>query len=446
MIASLIGGVRDRRHQAGEESTKEDVRVEKVKLGIVGCGGMGRRHLAGIAELGRTDHNNVMLAAVCDLDHRRADALADEAHALFGTRPQVFTDVARMAAEVDGLEAADCTADTAAHHRISTTLLDLGLHTMCEKPLALTVRGCNMVMDAAQRNGKVFSVAENFRRDPINRLVRALLDDGAIGARQFIMETTVTGRNHIFITPWRHMKFSGALTLDAGVHNADILQYYFGDPASAYGQTRQFEGIRVKNNAAGPGGFWEAWADDVPETIRPTGEDAMFGMINFANGAVGQWVFHYAGHGMPFHHRMVFGSRGSIAAPGDRNGNPVRLVLDDGTDVSDERVLDYAPNYRLSPVAAEVFGGDRVWTYNFDFVTTDRKIIALEYHEFAECIRLGTQPEVDGAVAKRAIALVYALFESHLAGRPVTIEEIESGAVDAYQREIDEHIGVLGSV
>ncbi len=417
--------------------------MEKVKLAIAGCGGMGRRNLAGIAELRRTDHNNVMLAAVCDLDRRKAEALADEAHGLLSTRPQVFTDVARMAAEVDALEAAVCTADTAAHHRVSTTLLDLRLHTMCEKPLALTIRGCNLVMDAAQRSGKVFSVAENFRRDPINRLVRALLDDGAIGTRQFIMETTVTGRNHMFITPWRHMKLSGALTLDAGVHNADILQYYLGDPTSAYGLTRQFERTRVKSNAAGPGGFWGAWADEVPETIRPTGEDAMFGIINFPNHAVGQWVFHYAGHGMPFHHRMVFGSRGSIAAPGDRNGNPVRLVLDDGTDVSDERVLDYAPNYRLSPVAAEVFGGDRVWAYDSDFVTTDRKIIALEYHEFAECIRLGTQPEVHGAVAKRAIALVYALFESHLAGRPVTIDEVESGAVDAYQREIDEHIGVL---
>ena len=41
------------------------------------------------------------------------------------------------------------------------------------------------------------------------------------------------------------------------------------------------------------------------------------------------------------------------------------------------------------------------------------------------------------------MALVYALFESQLAGRPVTIAEVESGAVDAYQREIDEHLGLV---
>jgi len=53
-------------------------------------------------------------------------------------------------------------------------------------------------------------------------------------------------------------------------------------------------------------------------------------------------------------------------------GKPIRLVLDDGTDVVDERILDHAPGYRLDPAAARLFGGDRPWTYDFDFVTTDR--------------------------------------------------------------------------
>ncbi len=416
---------------------------ERVRVAIVGCGGMGRRHLAGMAELAKTEHNNVTLAAVCDLDASRAESLAEEAAVLLGTRPVVHTDIATMAKEAEALDAAVCTADTGAHHRVATALLDNGLHTMCEKPLALTIRGCDLVMEAASRNGKILSVAENFRRDPINRLVRALLDDGAIGDRQFVMETSVWGRNQLFITPWRHMKLSGALTLDAGVHNADILQFYFGDAASAFGRTRLFEKTRIKGEGAGPGGFWESWVDDFPTTIEPTGEDAMFGMIEFANGAVGQWTFHSAGHGLPFHHRMVFGTTGSIAAPGDRNGKPVRLTLDDGTDIADERILDYAPGYRLSPVASALFGGDRIWSYDFDFVTTDRKIVALEYHELAESIRTGTPPEVDGGVAKRAIALVYSLFESQAAGRPVTIEEVETGEVDAYQREIDEHLGLV---
>jgi predicted dehydrogenase len=429
-----------RRHFARKEGA---LMTEPVRLAIVGCGGMGRRHLAGLAELVRADPAIVELVAVCDLNERNAQDLADEAQAYLGRRPAVFTDAARMTRETDGLEAADCTTDTGSHHRVAVDLLDLGLHTLCEKPLALTIRGCNAVLAAAERNGKVLSVAENYRRDPINRLIRALLDDGAIGDRQFIMEIGVRGRDTLFITPWRHQKLTGTLTLDAGVHSADILQYYFGDPASAFGQVRLYEKTRVSRNTAGPGRWYEKWAANVPPTIEATGEDAMFGLITFANGTLGQWTDHYAGHGEPFNSRLVYGTRGSITAPGDRNGRPVRLTLDDGTDVADEGILDYAPSYRLDAVGATLFGSERPWTYSYDFVTTDSKIIALEYAEFAHCIRTGTQPEVDGIVGRRAVALVYALFESAAAGRPVTIAEVESVAVDAYQREIDEHLGLV---
>lgn len=418
--------------------------MEPVRLAIVGCGGMGRRHLAALGELARAGERSVDLVAVCDLNGQNASELATEAEALLGRRPAHFTDAAKMVREVDGLEAAGCTTDTASHHRVASGLLALGLHTLCEKPLALTVRGCRQVMAAAEQSGKLLSIAENYRRDPINRLVRALLDDGAIGDRQFIMETAVRGRDDLAITPWRHQKLMGAITLDAGVHNADILQYYFGDAASAFGQTRLYERTRHVRNTAGPGGFYEKWAGNLPPSIEATGEDAMFGLITFENGALGQWVDHYAGHGEPFGHRMIFGTRGSIAAPGDRNGRPVRLVLDDGTDIADGRILDFAPGYRLDPVAASLFGSDRPWTYQFDFATTDRKLVALEYAELASCIRMGTTPEVDGAVALRAVALVYALFESQIAGRPITIAEVESGGVDAYQREIDQHHGLLG--
>ena len=417
--------------------------AERVKLAIVGCGGMGRRHLAGLAELARSDHNNVELVAVCDLNRQNAEDLADEAEQLMGANVQVFGDAAQMVREVEGLQAADCTTDTGSHHKAATGLLDLGLHTMCEKPLALTIRGCDQIIDASRRSGKILSVAENYRRDPINRLARALMDDKAIGERQFIMETAIRGKDDLFITPWRHQKLSGTLTLDSGVHYADILQYYFGDAATVYGKVRLYEKTRVVRRTAGPGGFYEKWAANLPPTVEATGEDAMCGMITFENGTLGQWTDHYAGHGETMSHRMVYGTRGSLACPGDRNGRPIRLMLDDGVAIDDERILDYAPSYRLDPAAAALFGGERVWTYDYDFPTTDRKLLALEYQEFAECIRNGTQPEVTGEVAKRAVALVYALFESDRTGRPVTIAEIESVAIDDYQREIDEYLGLV---
>ena len=46
-------------------------------------------------------------------------------------------------------------------------------------PLALTMRGCNQILDTQQRTGRLISVAENFRRDPLCRLTKALIDAGA---------------------------------------------------------------------------------------------------------------------------------------------------------------------------------------------------------------------------------------------------------------------------
>ncbi len=417
--------------------------MERVPIALIGCGGMGRRHLTGLAALARSDFNNVRLVAVCDLNPRNAEDLAEEAAALLGERPRVFTDLETMVRVVDGLAGASVTTDTGSHHRVAAACLEAGLHTMVEKPLAITIRGCDLVLRAARQSGRILSVAENYRRDPINRLARALLVDGAIGQPQLIIETSIGGGNTLFITPWRHNKYTGALTLDAGVHHADLLMYYLGPVREVYGEARLYERYRYKRDTGGPGGFYAKWADQVPAVVEATGEDALFAYLRYENGVIGQWVFHHAGHGRPLHQRLIYGSQGCLELPGDRNGRPIVLYRADGSRIADERILDYAPSYRLNPLAAQLFGGERVWTYTFPFPETDAKILALEYHEFGECLRTGQPPEVTGEVGKRAVALVYAAFESGLAGRAVTLAEVESGALDLYQRAIDAHHGLV---
>ncbi len=325
---------------------------------------------------------------------------------------------------------------------MATECLDLGLHVQCEKPLALTIRGCRQVIAAAERAGRVLSVAENYRRDPINRLVKALLSDGAIGTPRLMVETGIGGGNRIVITPWRHQKRSGTIVLDAGVHNADILQYYLGPVREVYGEAKIFEKIRYRGNTSGPGGFYEKWAAAMPEQVEATGEDTLFGYLKFAGGATGQWLDTHAGHGQGRHDRSLWGSEGSLAAPGDRNGRPIKLYRE-GREITGDAVLEFAPSYRLEPAAAALFGGERVAGYDFPFPVTDRKILALEYYEFAECIQGRRQPEVTGEVALRDVALIYAIIESSVAGRAVTLEEVVTSQVDAYQRELDEALGLV---
>jgi predicted dehydrogenase len=414
-----------------------------IKYAAVGCGGMGRRHLRGFARLAKSPLCNLELAAVCDLNQENANFMADEAAELLGTRPAVFSDIAEMARAIPDLQAADVTTDAGSHHTVATACLEAGLNVLCEKPLAVTIRGCNMAIDAASRKGLVLSVAENFRRDPINRLIKALIDDGAIGTPRLMIENVVGGGDNIIITPWRHMKNTGTITLDVGVHNADIMRYYLGDFRSVYGESRLHEKVRKNTASAGPGGFYARWSANFPDTIEPTGEDAHYAHISFENGAVGQWIQDHAGHGKRLASRLVYGSKGSLECPGDRNGRPVKLHLDDGTVIDDERILEHAPSYKLNPLAAELWGDERPWTYTMDFNETDSRILALEYYELGECIRTGDQPEVSGEEGRADVALVYAPFESGRLGRPVTLDEMITATADVYQREIDQHLGLV---
>ena len=126
----------------------------------------------------------------------------------------------------------------------------------------------------------------------------------------------------------------------------------------------------------------------MPDTIEPTGDDAMYAHITFENGAIGQWIDDHAGHGLRRDGRAGLRlARLASTVHGNRNGRPItaapgRRHRRSTTSAS----WTTRPSYRLDPLAAELFGGERVWTYDFAFNETDARMIALEYHELGECI------------------------------------------------------------
>jgi predicted dehydrogenase len=238
------------------------------------------------------------------------------------------------------------------------------------------------------------------------------------------------------------MKHTGTIAVDAGVHYADIVRFYLGEVRTIYGEARIQEKIRYNTGSAGPGGFYARWSSDFPDQIEPTGEDALYAQLVFDSGAIGHWIDDNAGHGLPTRVRHVYGSAGSLECPGDRNGKPNVVHLDDGTRIADAAILELAPGYSLDPLAAELFGGERVWTYSLEFNDTDGRLLALEYYELGACVSSGTAPEMTLEEGRRDLALTYAPFESGLLGRPVTLDEVLSGAASAYQTELDARLGL----
>ncbi len=412
--------------------------MERVPFAIIGCGGMGGRHLLGLKELADAGSSNLELVAVCDLRRDNADHLAQQAAHLLGSRPEVYQDLATMHAEVGELQFVDITAEATAHHPLAVAAFELGLHVLCEKPMGLTARACNRILEAQRQSGRLLSVAENYRRDPMGRLTRALLDAGAVGEPRLFLDVSAGSGNTIVITPWRHLKGRGGMLLDGGAHNADLMLYYLGDVSEVYARTALWETTRHKPPArARVASFYDRWQTEMPDSIEATAEDTLSAVVSFQSGAFGNWTQSYAAHGRSFGHKVIYGSQGSLVPGGTRNGVSPVLARAGADDASGTALLESAPDYHLDEVTARLFGGDRLTSYELPFPAADRKLLALELHEMGTCVLSGSTPEVDGLVGRRAVALCYATFESGVLGRPVTLDDVEAEAAGSYEAEIN---------
>ena len=421
--------------------------MAKIPLAIVGCGGMGHRHLYGLAELHNAGLSPFELVGACDPVRANAESLADDAEERLGTRPQVVESMEEL--EALGVVAVDITTTPRFHHTVAEEAIARGWHAMIEKPVGLTVRASNRIQEAAERSDSIVSVAENYRRDPMNRLGKALLDAGVIGSPRLMIHNTMGGGSNMTITVWRHQKNQSGVLLDVGVHFSDILEFYLGPVRTVYAQSRLHEPIRY-NPAAGqagrsssnPAGVYGKWQNQMPAQFEATAEDASYATLLFESGAVGQFIEDHAGHGQGVWTRQIHGSAGSLELPSDRSGQLITLHKD-GESICDESLLDLVPDFHLEPITAALFGGDRLWGYDFPFPVTDRKLLAAEYGEFGLAIEDGGSIEVDAAQGARSVALTYAMLESNVAGRALTMDEVLSEKVDAYQLEIDEELGLV---
>ena len=162
-------------------------------MAMVGCGAMGRRHLRGLGAFRAAGLLNVELTAVCDLDARAATRAADEAEAYLGTRPRSYQAWTRCCDDED-TRAIDIVTEPASHHRIAVPALLAGRHVLCEKPLSITIKGCQAILDAhaAAPAGTVLATEEHFRRGPVNRIAAAAVRAGVIG-EVFLVQTLWAG-------------------------------------------------------------------------------------------------------------------------------------------------------------------------------------------------------------------------------------------------------------
>lgn len=106
-------------------------------------------------------------------------ALADASAAVRASLGERYG-IAELHADIQGLlssklDAVVIAAPDPFHPDLAAAALEAGLHVLCEKPLALTVAGCDRIKAARDRSGKVLQVAYMKRHDPAYRRALELL-------------------------------------------------------------------------------------------------------------------------------------------------------------------------------------------------------------------------------------------------------------------------------
>jgi predicted dehydrogenase len=145
--------------------------MAKWNLALVGAGRRGGgAHLPVIPKLSES-YNFV---AVCDIN----EAVATEHAERYGVH--AYTNLREMVAE-ENLDVVDVTVPGEAHHAVCVYLAQRGIHVLCETPIASTLTLSDMMIRAAQENGVVLEIAENYYRAPIERFKTELIRAGVVG-------------------------------------------------------------------------------------------------------------------------------------------------------------------------------------------------------------------------------------------------------------------------
>ena len=206
--------------------------MSRVKLGIIGCGGMANSHVSRFEGL----DERMEVAAAVDVDLARAEAVA--AHF---PGAKAFTDYRRA---LDTVDAVLIVLPHHLHHPVTVDCLQAGKHVLLEKPMANTEEECLDIIEKADVSGKTLMVAYCMRFDPCVVRMKELLDAREYGdCFQLSIWTEQLTRREPGHWINDAKKLGGGQLFSHGCHYIDLLLWYMGAPTS---------GVHVGTNLGTP--------------------------------------------------------------------------------------------------------------------------------------------------------------------------------------------------
>ena len=245
--------------------------MEKLRIGIVGCGGIANgKHMPSLKKLA----DKVEMVAFCDIVPEKAEQAVKD----YGTPDaKAYVDYHELL-EDKSIDVVHVCTPNRSHAEITVAALEAGKHVMCEKPMAKTAADARLMLDAAKRTGKKLTIGYQNRCYPRCLLLKRACDEGELGEIYYAKAHAVRRRAvpnwGVFLNEYEQ---GGGPLIDIGTHALDLTLWMMNNykPKSVMGQT-----FRKLCNQSDTGNAWGDW-DPKDFTV----EDSAFGFIKMENGA-----------------------------------------------------------------------------------------------------------------------------------------------------------------
>ena len=340
------------------------------KVGVVGCGGMGRIHLQTIRE----ELPEFEIAGLCDpFDGAREQVRED-----FGLEIE-YQDCAGMCDAVE-LDLVVVATQTRGHHEPVLAALERGISVLCEKPIAIDLVEADEMVEAAAKSGAKLAINQQNHVESGIRKGQALVREGLIGDVVMIRGRNKCGRK------------SGNEFMEMGTHTTDMM-LCFGGPAEWCSSTIYWKGR--------PGEI-----GDIMESTQmsprdrdsgPVMGDRALGQYGFPGGILGEIHFlGYEKNDTTNYGVDVLGTKGQLAM------RPAQKV--DHTLWHLPRPMDGQPGD---------FGD---WQLVDLSDTGEDSAIATMYRELMAARDSGGEPPSSGEEGRAAFEMILGLYQSHRKG------------------------------
>lgn len=352
-----------------------------MKYALIGCGRIAPNHLEAAI------NNNLDIVGLCDILDEHIDVLLEKV-GVEKNKYRRYTDYKEML-EKERPQLVAIATESGKHAQIALDCLDYGANVIIEKPIALSLKDADEIINKSKEKGLVVCANHQNRFNKSIQKIRSSIEAGDFG-RLFYGTAHIRwnrGKDYYTQAPWRGTwAQDGGSLMNQCIHNIDLLRWMLGDDV-----------VEVT-----------AYTDNLNHDYIEA-EDLGIALVKFKNGAYG--IIEGTTDIYPKNLEetlYLFGEKGTVKA-GGKSVNILEEWIFEGQEENAEKIKE---EYSEMPKNIYGFGHTPL------------------YKNVIEAINNNTKPLVDAEAGRRALELVLAIYKSAKEGRPVKLPLEDTSTMD----------------